>query len=208
MTSDHAGQYPGRSPAPGAGGQGTSLAVMLGAGDEVRSAVAGWVGGALGNVPKTVRSSALDEVMSAVNGLLEASVIDTMIAGWRTHRDLTAAARRTLEVPGSTELVQLVDHQITVTEQPYVTVLVDGGQVARLDLQLSLTFDISALLAVIRGGRMIALHSGHCDITAALAIHAMNVITRQTQLELPGLISMPEGIRLLPADAYPADSAA
>jgi hypothetical protein len=37
-----------------------------------------------------------------------------LLRGWRAHRDLTGAARRTLAHPGSTELVDLVRHQVTV----------------------------------------------------------------------------------------------
>jgi hypothetical protein len=36
------------------------------------------------------------------------------------------AAKRTLAAPGSTELVDLIKHQITTTWQPSVSVLVDG----------------------------------------------------------------------------------
>lgn len=61
-----------------------------------------------------------------------------------------------------------------------------------------LTFDISALTAVISQGRLTALRSGRCGITAVLAIQDANVLTRSEQLDLPEVISLQQGARLLP----------
>jgi hypothetical protein len=95
-----------------------------------------------------------------------------------------------LAAPGSTELVQLATHQVTEAQQPYISILVDDHRVATLNLDLSLVFDVSAL------------HSGHCDITATLALEGTEVITRRTRVGLPGAISLDGGIRQLPAQEY------
>jgi len=42
-------------------------------------------------------------------------------------------------------------------------------------------------------------------VTGTLAIQGISVITRQAHLDLPGIISLREGIRLLSVDDYPAD---
>jgi hypothetical protein len=47
------------------------------------------------------------------------------------------------------------------------------------------------------------VHSGECDITVTLAIDEAEVVTRQTRLALPGVITAHRGIRLLPVSAYP-----
>jgi hypothetical protein len=122
-----------------------------------------------------------------------------------THQDLNSAARRTLAVPGSTELVALAEHQITSAMHPYVTVSVDGYDVATIQIDLSLLFDVKALVAAIRDGRLVALHSGHCDVTATLAIDQSDVTSRQARFQLPGVIPLGHGIQLLGAADYPAD---
>ncbi|HEY5357965.1 MAG TPA: hypothetical protein VIJ82_09810 [Streptosporangiaceae bacterium] len=161
------------------------------------------LGRALEGLPKATREAAVREVAAAAGGLLNVNLIDVLVAGWRKHQDLTSAARRTLAVPGSTELVQLATHRVTEAQQPYISVLVDDHRVATLNLDLSVVFDVSALLAGISAGRLVALHSGHCDITATLALEGTDLVTRQTRLELPGVISLGGGIRLLPAQDYP-----
>jgi hypothetical protein len=169
----------------------------------IASADPGNLGRALEGLPKATREAAIREVAAAAAGLLDVNLIDVLIAGWRKIEDLTSAARRTLAVPGSTELVQLASHRVTETQQPYVNVLVDDHRVATLNLDLSLVFDVSALLAGISAGRLIALHSGHCDITATLALEGTDLVTRQTRLDLPGVISLGGGIQLLPGHDYP-----
>ena len=162
---------------------------------------------ALDRLPQITRDAAIREVRSAVTGLLDINVIGVLVSAWRTHHDLTSAARRTLVVPGSTELVPLADHQITSAVHPYVNVFVDGIQVATIHLDLSFLFDVKAVLAGIRDGHLVALRSGHCDVTATLAIEQTDVASKQISFQLPGVVPLNPGIRLLSPTAYAADAA-
>ena len=164
---------------------------------------AGNLGRALESLPTATRQAAVHEATTAAAGLLDVDLLGLLVAGWREHHDLTAAARRTLAVPASTELVDLATHQITTTREPSVSILVDGHRVAILQLGLSVVFDVSAMVALISAGRLVALHSGRCDITATLTIQGTDVLTRRAHLELPGVVPLSPGIRLLAARNYP-----
>ena len=191
----------------------TALALLFGPAQDTPEAIAhllsadagGNLGSALENLPKATREAAIRQVTTAAAGLLDINLADVLVAGWRKHKDLTAAARRTLAAPGSSELVDLADHSVTATQQPYVSILVDGHSVATVRFKLSLVFGVSAPLAEVHAGRLAALHTGRCDVTAALAIQDVDVVTRQARLELPGIIPLRQGIRLLPAKDYPAE---
>jgi len=169
--------------------------------------VNGDLGRALGNLPKSLREAAVREATTAAAGQMDIDLTGFLVAGWRKHHDVIAAARRTVAAPGSTELVDLATHQITTTQRPAVNLLVDGHRVATVQLSLAVVFDVRALVAGIRAGRLVALHSGRCNVTATLAIQETNVITRQARLDLPGVIPLGQGIRLLAADSYSADAA-
>ena len=160
---------------------------------------------ALDRLPQLTRDAAVREARAAVTGLLDVSLIGVLVSAWRTHEDLTSAARRTLAVPGTTELVPLAEHQITSVMHPYVTVFVDGYQVATIHLDLSFLFDVQAVLAGIRDGQLVALHSGHCDVTATLAIEKTEVASRRVSFTLPGVIPLNPGIRLLSGMSYTPD---
>ena len=162
--------------------------------DEVR--------GALDGIPHAIREAAVRQVATSAAGLLSVGLPEMIVAGWRKHKDLTGAARRTLGMPGSTELVDLASHRITASQEPYVTVLLDGQQVARVCFGLSFTADIGTLLATVEAGRLVALSAGRCEITVTLQIEGIDVATRSAHLEPARLLSLRDGIRLLPARVY------
>jgi hypothetical protein len=191
----------------------TATELLFGPGEDAAGALAeriaragadGNLGTDLEHLPAAARAAAVREVAGQAAGLLDVNLADVLVAGWREHHELTAAAQRTLAVPGSTELVSLATHQISTEQRPYVTVLVDGHRVATVELGLSLTLVVTALLAGISAGRLVALHTGRCDVTAALAIQGSDLVTRQAHFDLPGVIPLGPGIRLLPARHYPA----
>lgn len=161
---------------------------------------------ALQNIPATLRTAAVRETTGAAKDLLNADPIGFLVSGWQKHREVIAAARRTVAAPGIIELVDLATHQITVTQRPAVNLLVDNRQTATVELGLTVVFTISALVAGIRGGRLVAVHSGRCNATATLSVQDAKVISRQVVFELPGIIPLGRGIALLPDHDHSADA--
>jgi hypothetical protein len=109
-------------------------------------------------------------------------------------------------MPGSKELVGLAPHRITTVQQPSVGILVDGHRVHTLQLGLSIFFEVTGLVAGIHAGRLAGIHAGRGHIGVALTIHELEVLTKRTHLELPGVQALKRGFRLLPASAYPDES--
>jgi hypothetical protein len=190
---------------------GTGLAALFGTGDDLTAALAGagltdWieknVGGALGGLSPETRAAAAREISATVASLLNVNPVDVLVEGWRGYKRITDAARGTLAAAGSTELLPLATHQITETLNPSVTVLVDEYRVATLQLSISVVCEIQAMLAKISAGRLVAIESGRCYVTAALAIADADITSRTTRFDLPGAVSLGRGPRLLPAEAY------
>lgn len=166
-------------------------------------ALSGDVRTALGHLPPGVREPAVREIATKAAGLLNVGLPDLVATGWRKQRELTDAARRTLSVPGSTELVELASHRITATQEPHVNVLVDGECVARIRFELLFLAEVGALIATVEAGRLTTLSTGSCEIGVALAIQDIRVATGAGRIEPAALISLRDGIRLLPARSYP-----
>ena len=110
------------------------------------------LGRALAHLSETTRKAVVQEAATTVAALLKVDLIGVLVRGWREHRDIVSAARRTLAAPGSTELVSMSAHEVTADQRPSVSVLVDGQRVATLELGLSIVFDVNALLLGISGG--------------------------------------------------------
>ena len=196
----------------GVGSAPTALDLLFGPDADAGETLAGEIlspggdqnlGRALADLSETTRKAAVQEAATTVAALLKVDLIGVLVRGWREHRDIVSAARRTLAAPGSTELVSMSAHEVTVDQRPSVSVLVDGQPVATLQLGLSIVFDVHALLLGISSGRLITVHSGRCEITATLAVQGADLLVRHAHLELPGVMSLRRGIRLLPVSEYP-----
>ena len=106
------------------------------------------------HLPRVTQEAAIREAALAAAVLLKVNLVDVLIAGWREHRDIYSAARRTLATPGSKELVGLAPHRISTVQQPAVSILLDGHQVHTLQLGLSIIFEVTGLVAGISHGRL------------------------------------------------------
>ena len=155
------------------------------------------------HLPRVTREAAVREAAVAAAGLLKVDLIEVLVSGWREHHDVFSAARRTLDTPGSKELVGLAPHRISTRQQPAVGILLDGKRVHTLQLGLSILFEITGLVAGISHGRLAAVHAGRGHVGVALTIHEIEVLTKRTHLELPGHAGLRRGFRLLPASHYP-----
>jgi hypothetical protein len=162
------------------------------------------LGRALERLPRVTREAAIREAAAAAAALLKVDLIDVLVAGWRDHRDITAAARRTLVTPASKELVGLAPHRVTTIQQPSVSILIDGRRVHTLQLGLSILLDVTGLVAGVAMGRLAGIHSGRCEIGVALTVHEIEILTKRSHLELPGVVALKSAVRLLPASEYPA----
>ncbi len=171
----------------------------------VMSAGRGLAGG-LARLPRVTREAAVREAAVAAAALLRVDLMEVLVAGWREHRDIYSAARRTLATPGSKELVGLAPHRISTVQQPAVSILLDGHRVHTLQLGLSIIFEVTGLVAGISVGRLAGIHAGRGEVGVALTIHELEVLTKRSHLELPGVKVLKSGFRLLPASEYPDEA--
>ena len=108
------------------------------------------------------RQAAGNQVAVAAHGLLDLDLGDLVTAGWRKQGDLAAAAERTAANPGSSEVVQLATHRIGSMHRPFVDLIVNDVHLATVHFELDLEFLITVLVATVRAGHLVSLHSGSC----------------------------------------------
>ena len=165
------------------------------------------LGRALERLPRVTRDAAIREAALAAAVLLKIDLVDVLVAGWRDHRDIRSAAQRTLATPGSKELVGVAPHRISTVQQPAVSILLDGHRVHTLQLGLSIIFEVTGLVAGVSRGRLAGLHAGRGEVGVALTVHEIEILTKRAHLELPGMLALRTGLRLLPGHEYPDDAA-
>jgi hypothetical protein len=159
--------------------------------------LSGWITSGAAHLTRDMQDALRHEICTATDGLLNLDLVDVVTTGWRKHAALAAAARRTAAAPGTSEVVDLATHHITVTQRPYIDLLCDGVRVGRVQLELRLDFTVAGLVAVVRAGRMVAVQAGHCTVAATLLIESEQAATRSAHLDLPLAVRLGAGIPLL-----------
>jgi hypothetical protein len=162
-----------------------------------QSGVVEGAGQAIRGMSATGRSTVIRETAAVTNGLLALDLGDVLLAAWRKRTALIDAARQTRAVPGSTAAVELAAHRVAQTQHPYIDLLVNGKCIHRFELELSLVFDVQALVAVVRDGNLVELGSGACDVTCSLAVDRYRLAERTARLDLPLVVRLGSGIGLV-----------
>jgi len=148
------------------------------------------VAGALGGLSGGGQSAAGREVTGATLRLLEFDLGAVLLAGWQTAAALVNAARSTLNVPGSTEVVELASHRVSAVHQPAVDVLFDGHTVASLGLEIRAMFEVQSLVGTVRAGRLVNVECGQCDATVVVLAAGQELARRTGRFDAPLLIKI------------------
>lgn len=142
---------------------------------------------ALRSVRRLTRSAVAvvnHEIAAMVEDLLDLDLGDLLISGWRKYTKLTDAARRTLAVAGSREIVSLAAHRMRSTYKPRVDLVVNGATFHSFEFELDLVFDVTALEAVVRAGTLLRLNSGKCVVAATMCLDGARVAGQRRTVDL------------------------
>jgi hypothetical protein len=144
----------------------------------------------------SVRSAVGAEVMRAVDALLDLDLGGLLLAGWRKHRSLTAAAQQSHAAPRTSIVVSLAEHTVTSTHRPRVDLLVRDKRVASVHLQLSVRFTVRGLAATVRDGKLVALTGGAAEIGVELSVEDQELAHRTRRVDLPLVVRLGDGVPL------------
>jgi hypothetical protein len=159
--------------------------------------VLGALGEGVTKLSRAGRNAANDQIATVAHGLLDLDLGGLVIAAWGKYADLMAAAKRTFATPDSSEVVELATHTITSAHHPFVELLVNDAHVATVHFELAVKFVVKGLVAAVQHGRLVAVHSGDCDVTATVAAEGRQLAKREAHLQLPLLVRLGGGIPLL-----------
>jgi hypothetical protein len=159
--------------------------------------VVGSLGKVLRGLSRAGQQATARQIAAVAGGLLELDLDEMLLAGWRKHADLIAAARRSMAALGSREVVELATHTVTSTHEPYVDVYLDGAPLSRVHFELTIQFQVVALTGIVGRGRLLALAAGDCLVSAALAAEGRRLVSREGRFDLPGLVRLGAGVPLV-----------
>jgi hypothetical protein len=165
--------------------------------DEFEASLAGASAELVGMTSETVGR----EVATAIADAENIELGDLMIYGWRTHRHLVEAARRTLQEPGKKEVIRFASHRLTTTRHPVVDLTVSGVRLYSAHFTVTVTFDLDLAVGVIEQGRLMKMTTGGFSVVAVLEAELpagdVEMIRRKRQVNSRLVIPLGRGIPLI-----------
>jgi hypothetical protein len=156
--------------------------------------VVGTAGRGFQGLAAPARKAVDHEVAKVAMGLMEIDLGDSLVAGWRQYACLKDSARRTLQSPGSEEVVSLATHRITSGYRPRVDLFLDGVKVNSFEFELDAVFDVSGLAAVMSAGQLVALRGGQCQLAVRLRLEGLTLVERHRSLTPGWLVPLPRPV--------------
>jgi len=153
----------------------------------------------LGHLGSAARAALGQQVITALRSLLRTDVADLLIEGWRKHRTLTAAAEASLTEPDGEQLVTLAEHRVQSAHEASLDIVLDQVPVLTLSARWEVIFDIGKVVAVVRDGRLRALHAGDATVTGALTLQGEEITRRSVHVPLRAVLDLGPGIELVAA---------
>jgi hypothetical protein len=138
-----------------------------------------------GAVTRTALDAVRGQLAGAAAGFVNMDLSAVLLQGWAAHRELHAAAVRTLAgYPAAPEeKVRLAKHEIGLTQHPTIDVTVDGRPVLTLHFELALAVTVYVLVAVVRVGYLVAIESGSCEVKATFSVQGAELAAMKHDLD-------------------------
>jgi hypothetical protein len=155
-------------------------------------------------VPTLARDLVWAELATLIGRAMATDLVTIVRGGWQTSARLTKAAQRTLDDPGSCEVVNLADHTIAFTNAATIDLVIDQLAAVTLHVRVEVDVHVTALAAAIEHGRIVNLRSGKSDVTVRLFVDSDEIAHRRVDVDLVAQVSLGNGIELLPKSDRPA----
>jgi len=151
---------------------------------------------ALGRMPDATKGAVLAEVGKAAAEIMEFDVTDVFRKAWERHSALRRAAAATGADPDSEHIMELATHTMSLTHRPSVELHIEDLPAVTIGVHVRLNVTVRGMLAVVRGGRLVAIRAGSGDVTGRLTLADREVAQRRVTLALPITIRLDEGLSL------------
>ena len=151
------------------------------------------------SVPVQYWSSAVTNVMSALQRALSSPLTQIMADGW-SHYQPFLKYRDSTRYPADAIVQEtLVEHSINAQLRPRVKVLLDQVEIGTVDFEATIALKLAGGILTIQGGMFRKLRPGKCWVTATLKCEgALLSETKTRELILPLELRFGEGVPILP----------
>ncbi len=122
-----------------------------------------------------------NEVWSAVGSVLDEPIVNLAMQGWSGLSKVRTVKARTLEFPGTTEVVRLLKHTLESTQEPTVELSVGPVSADVLTFTVTMSIRIDAVELTIAGGEINKIDAGTATASATLAVGDTKLMERTSR---------------------------
>ena len=154
----------------------------------------GLLQGALAALP-----GALGDISKAVWDLLDIRISETLIKAWNEAGILKKYLNPDQYRPEDEVYIELTTHKIESEHHPYLEILVNGSSVLKIELDISVEFDMDGMILKIRDAKIRQLRTGTCRAKGSVSCKGLVLLEADSEsIELPGSIEFENGIPIAP----------
>lgn len=130
-------------------------------------------------------------IAGQLSGLLDIGLADILIGGWNKSFALRQQLQKSTNTPGKDLFLQLVEHKIKSTHEPYVTLLKNGQEVARLPFSISLELTLQGAVLRIRDGAVREIQTGQIKGKGSVKLAGATLIEKELEpINVPGTLEV------------------
>lgn len=132
------------------------------------------------------------EVWSIMGSVLDEPLVNIAVRGWSELEKVRTVKARTLEFPGTTEIVRPHRHTINSVQEPTVEISVGPISTDVVTFTVTLSITVEAVELTVSGGEINKVDAGRATASATLAIGETKLAERTSRpvdlnlLRLPG----------------------
>jgi hypothetical protein len=141
--------------------------------------------------------AAAKAVYERVRSKLHIDVRDLLMEAWRTRSALLAAARETVEAPGLVRKVTLKSFAVPWEHGMDLDVRLNGKHIASVTVGVRVELEVTALIAVVQTGRLMAIEGGTYKASASGTVLSHSLLGRSVTLDLRYEMPLGDGIALV-----------
>jgi hypothetical protein len=131
----------------------------------------------------TVAGGAIEppQVSGSLLDLLDMPIGNLAVHAWNSVEQVERAKKRTLEAPGSREVIRLGKHSITSRQSPTVEASLAGSTITVLRLTIEVRIQVSGVRLAIESGRLVNITSGEAQASATVSADGATLFHRDTR---------------------------
>jgi hypothetical protein len=125
--------------------------------------------------------------------LFDIPIPSLLLSAWRKADALRQLLKESAGSPNEVLYLELADHTIERTLEPYIEIRIEGFPPKRLYFTLNLTFRINGFVLKVQAGKIREIRTAHCYLSGKIEFNKVELLKKEfAPIKLPGSIPISE----------------